>query len=70
MWQLKNISFLNIYERFRSLSKYLFKQNLLNNLMTYCLGSKKNRKMLLKVNNNYFSKIVLHNGRNKAMVSL
>ena len=70
MWQLKNISFLNIYERFRSLSKYLFKQNLLNNLMTQCLGSKKNRKMLLKVNNNYFSKIVLHNGRNKAMVSL
>ena len=38
--------------------------------MTQCLGSKKNRKMLLKVNNNYFSKIVLHNGRNKAMVSL
>ena len=38
---------------------------MLNNLMTYCLGKKKIRKILLQINSSFFSKMVLHNSKNK-----
>ena len=34
------------------------------------LGQKKIRKILLQINSSYFSKMVLHNSRNKTMASV
>ena len=38
---------------------------MLNNLMTHYLGQKKFCKILLQINSSYFSKMVLHNSKNK-----
>ena len=42
---------------------------MLNNLMTRYLGQKKYRKILLQINSSYFSKVFLHNSRNKTRAS-
>ena len=43
---------------------------MLNNLMTHWLGQEKIRKTLLEINSCYFSKMILHNGRDKTRDSL
>ena len=38
--------------------------------MTHCLGYKKNRKILQPTNSSYYSKMVLHNSKNKPRASV
>ena len=43
---------------------------MLNIVMTYCLGCKKIRKILLKINSGYFGKKILHNLKTKTRTSV